>query len=127
MRGKARGTSFLDVLCGITPAHAGKSALAEVIQALVEDHPRTCGEKHLCAQLEGAPPGSPPHMRGKDAHAAMRARVLRITPAHAGKRRHSAVTLLSKKDHPRTCGEKLRKTAILARELGSPPHMRGKD
>ena len=30
------------------------------------------------------------------------------------------------RDHPRVCGEKLRKTAVSVRELGSPPRMRGK-
>ena len=31
------------------------------------------------------------------------------------------------RDHPRVCGEKLRKTAVSVRELGSPPRMRGKE
>ena len=30
-------------------------------------------------------------------------------------------------DHPRVCGEKLAFPGILAREMGSPPRMRGKD
>ena len=31
------------------------------------------------------------------------------------------------RDHPRTCGEKLKTVVQDGRYLGSPPHMRGKD
>ena len=47
MRGKAILKSRAIVADGITPAHAGKSLLALLSQALPRDHPRPCGEKHL--------------------------------------------------------------------------------
>ena len=50
-----------------------------------------------------------------------------ITPAYAGKSLPAAPSVCAKMDHPRVCGEKLAFPAFLAREMGSPPRMRGKD
>ena len=50
---------------GITPAHAGKSALRQRLPVAVEDHPRACGEKGSLVFSWFAPLGSPPRMRGK--------------------------------------------------------------
>ena len=50
---------------GITPAYAGKSRSRRTTVRPLRDHPRVCGEKHLCSQLERPPPGSPPRVRGK--------------------------------------------------------------
>ena len=52
---------------------------------------------------------------------------LGITPAHAGKSTVEHQNGLHSQDHPRVCGEKLAFPAFLAREMGSPPRMRGKD
>ena len=49
-----------------------------------------------------------------------------ITPAYAGKRARLACFALPHGDHPRVCGEKLDKLPFSARQLGSPPRMRGK-
>ena len=65
-------------------------------------------------------------MRGKALHILLHRRTLRITPAHAGKRRSGRNAVDASKDHPRTCGEKCRRPDIQAPVLGSPPHMRGK-
>ena len=51
---------------------------------------------------------------------------IRITPAHAGKRRIIHDLEDDYQDHPRTCGEKISSYAIGHIQLGSPPHMRGK-
>ena len=50
---------------GIPPAYAGKSRSRRTTVRPLRDHPRVCGEKHLCSQLERPPPGSPPRVRGK--------------------------------------------------------------
>ena len=86
VRGKACLLCFLPIRTGITPACAGKSLPSLFFAHTYWDHPRMCGEKHYSLKITFLSSGSPPHVRGKDAHAAMRARVLRITPAHAGKR-----------------------------------------
>ena len=52
--------------------------------------------------------------------------VVGITPAYAGKRVRDSFCKDIRWDHPRVCGEKLRKQAVSIRELGSPPRMRGK-
>ena len=70
----------------ITPAHAGKRSGQRLALGGRQDHPRACGEKtgdngpHLFAQ------GSPPRMRGKEQFHRPLQVLLRITPAHAGKR-----------------------------------------
>ena len=51
----------------------------------------------------------------------------RITPAYAGKSPRKHMAKQKKKDHPRICGEKDNVTAAEHADLGSPPHMRGKD
>ena len=50
----------------------------------------------------------------------------RITPAHAGKSRHFLRLGIENEDHPRTCGEKFRRSIPDVAGSGSPPHMRGK-
>ena len=78
---------WLIALSRITPAHAGKS-LREVAEGLKkEDHPRTRGEK-ICPRRElSRRKGSPPHTRGKVCQVFGKGNEMRITPAHAGKRR----------------------------------------
>ena len=50
-----------------------------------------------------------------------------ITPAYAGKRKPKPQKTQKKKDHPRICGEKDGEWRKEDWELGSPPHMRGKE
>ena len=66
-------------------------------------------------------------MRGKDESWNMSQWYNRITPAHAGKSGREASEKGVQGDHPRTCGEKVRKSLGLTQEKGSPPHMRGKE
>ena len=56
----------------------------------------------------------------------MRARCIRITPAHAGKSVTLRAIAHNEWDHPRTCGEKKNFALHCCQKLGSPPHMRGK-
>ena len=126
MRGKGSVDFDLRHRVGITPAHAGKRKGHQRRVARGQDHPRTCGEKKKCFITTTSRSGSPPHMRGKVPEYLGGDRIMRITPAHAGKRlsQYSARTLT--RDHPRTCGEKniVRKASFDPQ--GSPPHMRGK-
>ena len=126
MRGKALGGHDAGEGLGITPAYAGKSFLLNFEQLIVKDHPRICGEKSLVLIRDELLKGSPPHMRGKDLIFEIVHRVLGITPAYAGKRCGRASATRSTRDHPRICGEKIAPDKEIAREWGSPPHMRGK-
>ena len=65
-------------------------------------------------------------MRGKVIFKSKSVAALRITPAHAGKRCLCLSYYKQRKDHPRTCGEKLPYPTQTHIHLGSPPHMRGK-
>ena len=66
-------------------------------------------------------------MRGKVSTSVKHIRGSRITPAHAGKRMQKYQKILFFQDHPRTCGEKAEFFKIECSDLGSPPHMRGKE
>ena len=127
MRGKVHSAIWTTSKKRITPAHAGKSSLNSKPDRLIQDHPRTCGEKgESCIRCKSLY-GSPPHMRGKDLRTVHQTVECRITPAHAGKRQRSRGRAGPERDHPRTCGEKAPHPSSALRRSGSPPHMRGKE
>ena len=127
MRGKGDSWDSGAECPRITPAYAGKSQLIVELLSCYKDHPRVCGEKGCCKFSSRNHSGSPPHVRGKVFAGAFPIIGIGITPAYAGKSTPGTLKPSEPWDHPHMCGEKLRKTAILARELGSPPHMRGKE
>ena len=110
----------------ITPAHAGKTLLS--LSALMRDadHPRACGENRYKCYEDKVPIGSPPRMRGKHSIDSAVLKLLRITPAHAGKTLLRRINALVKADHPRACGENLSNDSKVVLASGSPPRMRGK-
>ena len=146
MRGK--GTKRCSSRRGgrITPAYAGKSKRIAPSSVLFGDHPRVCGEKLRESRGLNRTRGSPPRMRGKvfDAdYSILRSGItpayagksytrtcyaynVRITPAYAGKRHQYIMQLLTARDHPRVCGEKIRSMTTRNNAAGSPPRMRGK-
>ena len=126
MRGKAPASVTDALPPGITPAHAGKSSQRNLHFRQLGDHPRTCGEKPRGGRLGKPAPGSPPHMRGKEAQYTAKTCETGITPAHAGKSYHCFARRALYPDYPRTCGEKVRASTLKNRHAGSPPHMRGK-
>ena len=65
-------------------------------------------------------------MRGKRFFHVERRRKDGITPADAGKTSLLLFTFSPKKDHPRGCGENLKRKSELNTMIGSPPRMRGK-
>ena len=66
MRGKVSGQKLWMVLCGITPAYAGKSSISLQRKIPRRDHPRVCGEKPELPPAVQRHVGSPPRMRGKE-------------------------------------------------------------
>ena len=126
MRGKVFQSreNVLDV--GITPAYAGKSFQCRGHKQHRRDHPRLCGEKPADLRVFRTVVGSPPPMRGKVIAVCILCRLIRITPAYAGKRWFLLLSCCHHWDHPRLCGEK---TGSENRDnccVGSPPPMRGK-
>ena len=65
-------------------------------------------------------------MRGKQDFINEELNLTRITPADAGKTLSSSRTLMSKRDHPRGCGENPASVFNRMWRKGSPPRMRGK-
>ena len=106
MRGKQDRPEVIDRRTGITPADAGKTNLAKVIQIINMDHPRGCGENPSIRHPAGA---------GRW-----------ITPADAGKTSTCICGWYVSVDHPRGCGENLWRPRSFIVSLGSPPRMRGK-
>ena len=109
MRGKVQVRVVLVRVEGITPAYAGKRRHHMLRRLAAEDHPRVCGEKGGAAAWRRRLTGSPPRMRGKVVCSAKSAISLRITPAYAGKSYHHGRCYGAQEDHPRVCGEKIRK------------------
>ena len=65
MRGKQAGSYYTIIEDGITPAHAGKTALHNAYCDAAKDHPRACGENRCLTYTDCPQGGSPPRMRGK--------------------------------------------------------------
>ena len=106
MRGKEQLETVPKFYTRITPAYAGKSDQTTKGQALLEDHPRVCGEKWIVFVPAFGFLGSPPRMRGK-------VRLLQSNRCFP-------------QDHPRVCGEKAAQPFHGVSLIGSPPRMRGK-
>ena len=127
---RMRGKAFLCVAQafagGITPAYAGKRLAFLESTAIMQDHPRVCGEKSQFVVIAPRYMGSPPRMRGKVFPPYSPAWKYRITPAYAGKSSLPFPPRKCCRDHPRVCGEKCRNPIIAQAEGGSPPRMRGK-
>ena len=125
-RGKVHEGGGFILLCGITPAWAGKSAGFQSAPSGQRDHPRVGGEKAVWLCAGPRPHGSPPRGRGK-APGPLALRISsRITPAWAGKSKRPAFPVCVMWDHPRVGGEKPEWTSLEEIERGSPPRGRGK-
>ena len=93
----------------ITPAYAGKRVALHLHIGFRRDHPRLCGEKPDWDGLDKTAQGSPPPMRGKARGNNIGSHWIRITPAYAGKSMQQKEPACCRKDHPRLCGEKIRR------------------
>ena len=111
----------------ITPAYAGKRRKLSRLLIFSSDHPRLCGEKGFRDFYKIVGKGSPPPMRGKAQPFSLHFTSRRITPAYAGKSAAVKLQLITRQDHPRLCGEKVRLHAAAFADSGSPPPMRGKE
>ena len=127
MRGKAKHTHAFQFRHRITPACAGKRLCLTCVLAILWDHPRMCGEKGLSTFWSRNHSGSPPRMRGKGICFRLEKRPRGITPACAGKSKCRLVSCGHIWDHPRMCGEKLFAFLVFCPNIGSPPHVRGKE
>ena len=127
MRGKVATKTACLAISGITPAYAGKRGKPMHAASEMWDHPRVCGEKARTSAPRLPATGSPPRMRGKGTAPRHLVQCCRITPAYAGKSFNGSFLSFLFEDHPRVCGEKLKRLRKNYEKPGSPPRMRGKD
>ena len=115
-----RSLSFL-LLCGITPARAGKTRPHLPGRDHEEDHPRSRG-KDICMMVDVMGiRGSPPLARERpDADCIMRGHP-GITPARAGKTERPLFGHRPDGDHPRSRGKDKLLNRFNAHLQGSPP------
>ena len=111
---------------GSPPRVRGKAASDALSARYQQDHPRVCGEKRRLASSCTGFRGSPPRVRGKVRAGCPAGLPDRITPACAGKSSTRAKTALTRRDHPRVCGEKRILKVYDFEFQGSPPRVRGK-
>ena len=110
---------------GITPAHAGNTAITQVSWPSPRDHPRTRGEYSAAYPFSSYKRGSPPHTRGIPAFFRAYLNQKGITPAHAGNTGNRRKWQALSRDHPRTRGEYQKDWHRPIDRMGSPPHTRG--
>ena len=126
---RVRGTEGRQGVSGnglrITPACAGNSVGNATHVAVMEDHPRVCGEQSVMALRISYPVGSPPRVRGTEKDDGRQLLGQGITPACAGNSWIAAQFYTLTWDHPRVCGEQAQIEASKKNELGSPPRVRG--
>ena len=126
VRGKRKLSVRVPSRRGITPAGAGKTTDKKELRRRTWDHPRRCGENCRRKTHSETTRGSPPQVRGKQMNEIEKRQKLGITPAGAGKTVYDLQGAMHDEDHPRRCGENLRRLKRLYQALGSPPQVRGK-
>ena len=96
-----------------------------VVNVLMQDHPRGCGEQSPWKRPITRQPGSPPRVRGTAMRSHFTTSSLGITPAGAGNRTLTDAITQTVRDHPRGCGEQSLWTTEHTASVGSPPRVRG--
>ena len=109
MRGRACRVADYRQGPWITPAYAGKRLSLFFTPLCCRDHPRVCGEENDPDARSGSIKGSPPRMRGRVLRHKQHIRLIRITPAYAGKSWSPRARRSTLPDHPRVCGEETKK------------------
>ena len=105
VRGALGVTTGVVAMIGIIPACAGSTRTPLMTRCMIRDHPRMCGEHCSSSANRSASPGSSPHVRGAHWLAPLRRISAGIIPACAGSTIRFRLMILSKRDHPRMCGE----------------------
>ena len=110
---------------GIIPARAGNSWISSGLSMTCWDHPRACGEQCLPALHAASDMGSSPRVRGTAIAYGVTIDQLGIIPARAGNSCCRAPRWLTRRDHPRACGEQAMSSRIVSCMSGSSPRVRG--
>ena len=125
-RGKHTRKSALNTLCGLIPAHAGKTYPRMRPCARCGAHPRSRGENLPGRTGDDPGAGSSPLTRGKPRTRPSTYRSSGLIPAHAGKTTPCSEGHTLTWAHPRSRGENLVSRQGHALAQGSSPLTRGK-
>ena len=98
----------------IIPAYAGNTTARNASTKAKRDHPRVCGEHKRCRFVFNRKAGSSPRMRGTRPPPRRRPCCAGIIPAYTGNTDSFPPRHARRGDHPRVCGEHLRRGWILA-------------
>ena len=113
-------------MCGLIPAHAGKTVGDNLLVGATRAHPRSRGENSRSRCPCIASSGSSPLTRGKRSRGVAASRGLWLIPAHAGKTACRAHSTCVHRAHPRSRGENSMSCFSSAKFAGSSPLTRGK-
>ena len=108
-----------------TPAGAGRTGVIHSVGSSSAVHPRGCGEDVNKKWAQRRKVGSPPRVRGGRVRDLGGGRLLRFTPAGAGRTLWRWVRSSRATVHPRGCGEDKKGSRSPSRVRGSPPRVRG--
>ena len=126
MRGKLVESGSTSWAIRNIPAYAGKTERLRGQCWGLAEHPRVCGENSRRSSAVFSSLGTSPRMRGKLAFGVFGASEWRNIPAYAGKTAFWCPRRRLGREHPRVCGENLRRTNVIWPSLGTSPRMRGK-
>ena len=108
----------------ITPACAGRTSFRQSLCTSQRDHPRSRGKDAILNIITNELEGSPPLAREGHSEERFHTKEAGITPAFAGRTYFFADSVYISQDHPRMCGKDYLLLNNLARNIGSPPHVR---
>ena len=112
VRGALVSSFIKTIQCGIIPACAGSTRLVLPLLRTFRDHPRMCGEHGGVNNYNNPTLGSSPHVRGAHAMTGEKTQVYGIIPACAGSTFDMIEILRQIGDHPRMCGEHVRRQSV---------------
>ena len=110
---------------GIIPACAGNTSSTCPAATPTGDHPRVCGEHARFDAFGILSAGSSPRVRGTPEYARKGGFYRGIIPACAGNTPRDTFCGVMDGDHPRVCGEHLRRSSGWIPCRGSSPRVRG--
>ena len=100
------------IRAGIIPACAGSTWSMAIGTAWDGDHPRMCGEHRISVNTVSSSAGSSPHVRGAQIVSDFHGLPTGIIPACAGSTFDMIEILRQIGDHPRMCGEHVRRQSV---------------
>ena len=105
----------------IIPTRVGTSRAVRSNSNRQVDHPHACGDKYIKNMTEINPLGSSPRVWGQGQSETTAALYDRIIPTRVGTSIRLLLLLLSVKDHPHACGDKLlTRTTLSSVQVSSP-------